>query len=249
LQERLPLTHLVVGAVPPAVLVCGDPGRVDRVEHHLTDTVRVSDHRSYRASRGAYRGMPILVCSHGIGAPSAGIAFEEIVAAGGRRLIRVGTCGSMQHNIPSGQLIIAQAAVQCTGYGREIAPCGYPAVADFQLTQALCHAAVECRQRVHVGVILSRDSFYAGGHPQLPLSYSALSEMHVLAVEMECAALFLVGSLRGVQTAAILAVDGVVLDAPASMDGYNPEKPEVGVAIDAEIRIALEALLFLEALK
>jgi len=146
-----------------------------------------------------------------------------------------------------------RAVGHCTSCGsmhrlrREIAPCGYPAVADLQLTQALYQSAFEQKSQVHGGMILSRDSFYAGNHPQLALSYSALSEMHVLAVEMECAALFLVGSLRGAQTAAILAVDTVVLDVAESMDGYNPQRPEVSDAIETEIRIALEALLSLHS--
>jgi len=189
--------------------------------------------------------MPVLLCSHGIGAPSAAIAFEEIIAAGGRRLVRVGTCGSLQRRIPSGRLIIATAAVQNTGYGREIVPSGYPAVADFHLVQALCGAAAGLNYLVETGLIVSRDGFYPGTRPEVVVDYSALGAVNVLAVEMESAALFLVGLLRRVQTGAILAVDGVVADVPESMDTYNPEQPEVSAAIDVEIRIALEALLAL----
>ena len=63
-----------------------------------------------------------------------------------------------------------------------------------------------------------------------------------MAVEMECAALFLVATLRGVQSAAILAVDGNVLEQGESMDTYEPHRQVVQDAVMAEIGIALRAL-------
>jgi uridine phosphorylase len=59
---------------------------------------------------------------------------------------------------------------------------------------------------------------------------------------MECAALFIVGSLRGVSTAAILAVDGNVLSGGESMDSYDPYQQIVAEAVEVEIQIALQAL-------
>jgi uridine phosphorylase len=64
----------------------------------------------------------------------------------------------------------------------------------------------------------------------------------VLAVEMECAALFLVGGVRGIPTGAIVAVDGNVLAAAESMDTYQPGREVVQMAVDAAIGVALEAL-------
>jgi hypothetical protein len=58
--------------------------------------------------------------------------------------------------------------------------------------------------------------------------------------------LFIIGSLRGAQTAAILAVDGYVLEAEESMETYTPHRDVVGAAVDAEIRITLNALRNLE---
>ena len=72
--------------------------------------------------------------------------------------------------------------------------------------------------------------------------YRVLSAANVLAVEMECAALFLVGSLRGVATAAILAVDGNVLVSAESMDSYQPGREVVAAAVEEAIGCALLAL-------
>ncbi len=236
---ELPITGLPVGGVSPRVIVCGDPARADRIAERLDDATRLSHRREYRAHHGTYRGVPITVCSHGVGAPGAAIAFEELIAAGARTILRVGTCGGMQPDVHAGQLVIAAAAVQNTGYGRETAPPGYPAAADPALTLALMRAAGETAR---AGIVLSRDNFYAGVAVAGAPDYRALSQARVLAVEMECAALFLVGSLRGARTAAILAVDGNVLETAESMESYQPGRDVVRAALDMAITCALEAL-------
>ena len=104
-QQQLPLTGLIVGRVSPNVLVCGDPERADQVASLLLEVERLSDQREYRAYRGMYGKTAVTVCSHGIGAPGAAIAFEELIAAGASRIIRVGTCGALQPNIESGDLV------------------------------------------------------------------------------------------------------------------------------------------------
>ena len=44
---------------------------------------------------GTFEGLPISVQSTGMGCPSAGIVYEELVQLGATRLVRVGTCGAI----------------------------------------------------------------------------------------------------------------------------------------------------------
>ncbi len=238
----LPITGLTVGEVSATALVCGDPARATRIAEQLQDVRLLSDQREYRIFNGRYNGQPVTVCSHGIGAPGAAIAFEELITAGVQKIIRVGTCGSMQPDIEAGSLIIATAAVQNTGYAREVVPQGYPAAADPALTLGLAQAAADLNLATRIGIVLTRDAFYGGvGGPGLP-DYEQLSAANVLAVEMECAALFVVSALRGVRSGAILTVDGNVLQTPESMDDYRPHRAVVTQAIGDSIRIALQTL-------
>ncbi len=231
-----------MGAVPANVLVCGDPERATRIAAYLDEASLLSERREYRAYRGLFAGMPVAVCSHGVGAPGAAVAFEELIAAGARRIIRTGTCGGLQPELASGDLVVATAAVDTTGYGRLTVPDGYPAVADVRLTAELLDAAAAAGRPVQRGIVLTTDNFYHGvDTPQLT-PYPILSAAGVIAVEMECAALFIVGSLRRVQTAAILAVDGNVLERRENMDTYAPHHDAVKAAVEAEIAIALAAL-------
>ena len=241
-EQSLPITGLAVGRVPPAVLVCGDPERATTTAAYLEQATLISEQREYRTYCGEYRGMPVAVCSHGVGAPGAAIAFEELIAAGARRLIRIGTCGGLQPDVEDGHLVVVTGAVDNTGFGRATVPPGYPAVADFRLTVALSRQTAASGRVHHAGLVLTADNFYPGVETRRRPDYHALSAANVIAVEMECAALFLISSLRRVQAAAILAVDGNVLEKGESMEEYNPHRDVVAAAVEAEIEIALETL-------
>lgn len=240
--QRLPITGLAIGNVPPAVLVCGDPERATKTATFLEQATLLSEQREYRCYCGDYGGMPVAVCSHGVGAPGAAIAFEELIAAGARRLIRIGTCGGLQPDVADGHLVVVTGAVDNTGFGRATVPPGYPPVADFRLTAELARQAAAAGHVHHTGLVLTADNFYPGVETRRRPDYRLLSTANVVAVEMECAALFLVGSLRRIQTAAILAVDGNVLEKGESMDEYNPHRDVVAAAVEAEIEIALKTL-------
>jgi len=241
-MKKVPHLDLEVGEVSADVLVCGDPDRATRMAEKLENAVLLGNRREYRTYRGEAGGRLVTVCSHGIGAPGAAIAFEELIVAGAQRIVRVGTCGGLQPEIGPGSLVVASAAVQKTGYGYLSAPGGYPAVADCQLTQALCRVLQGDGRPFYHGIVLTTDNFYAGVSHSQP-DYQLMSQANVLAVEMECAALFLVGSLRGAQTAAILAADGNVLQGGESIEGYDPHRIEVTKAIDTAVEVALQALL------
>lgn len=239
---HLPITGLPVGGVSPAVITCGDPARASRIAAAMDGAQLLAEKREYRAFRGTYHGLPVTVCSHGVGAPGAAIAFEELIAAGAQTIIRVGTCGGLQPDLDAGQVVIATAAVQHTGLVRELVPEGFPAVADVEVTMVLRSAAARDRLPARYGPVLTRDAFYAGLPTAAVPDYRTLSQAGVLAVEMECAALFVIGALRGARTGAILAVDGNVLAEAESMDSYQPDRAVVNEGVQAAIQIGLLAL-------
>lgn len=239
--QKMPHTHLEIGSVSPDVLVCGDPGRATQIAALLTDAALLAEWREYRSYQGQYQGRTVTVCSHGIGAPGAAIAFEELIAAGARTLIRVGSCGGILPVVRAGDVVIVTAAVDSTGYGRELVPPGYPAVADGPLTIALRRAVGE--GPCHMGLILSRDLFYPGVVTPFTPDYETMAQANVLAVEMECAALFLLGSLRGVRTGAILAVNNHVLSVSESAVTFQPQSAAARAAEMTAIQAALDALV------
>jgi uridine phosphorylase len=238
MTELLPILKIAPDSLPPDVLVCGDPFRAELIAGMLDEAVQVAWNREYRIFTGKRKGVPLAVCSHGVGAPGAALCFEMLIKAGAKRLIRVGTAGSLNLGIGDGALVIATAAVRAEGTTEQLVPISYPAVADLDITLALKKAAAEQAEvSTYSGIVLTLSAFFPA---LLDLPNALMAEANAIAVEMECAALFVVASLRGVQAGAILAIDGMAINFEA--DAYNPHRELVARAIEAEARIAIQAV-------
>ncbi len=96
-------------------LLPGDPKRVEHVARFLDNVEDFGINREYRALRGWFHGVEVLVMSTGMDGPSTAIAVEELRQIGVTNLIRIGTCGAMQNHIRLGDLVIATAAVRDDG--------------------------------------------------------------------------------------------------------------------------------------
>lgn len=236
-ENLLPILKIAPDSLPPDVLVCGDPFRAELIAGMLEKSVEVAWNREYRIYTGSSKGVPMAVCSHGVGAAGAAVAFEMLIKGGARRLIRIGTAGSLNLGITDGALVIATAAVREEGVTRQLVPLSYPAVADQDIVGALKQAASEQKFCTHCGIVLTLDAFFPA---LLDLPNNLMAKANAAAVEMECAALFVIASLRGVQAGAILAIDGMAIDFDA--DAYNPHRDLVARAIEAEARIAVRAV-------
>ena len=201
------------GEIGRYVILPGDPKRCEKIIAHFENPRFIADHREYITYTGTLDGVPVSVCSTGIGGPSASIALEELVRCGADTFIRVGTCGGMQLEVCSGDLVVATGAIRMEGTSREYAPIEFPAVPDLTVTCALLEAARAAGYRCHAGVVQSKDSFYGQHNPAvMPVSYALQSKweawkrMGALASEMEGAALFTVGSFLRVRVGAVFLV-------------------------------------------
>lgn len=173
----------------------------------------VSSNREYTVYTGTISGTAVSVCSTGIGGPSASIALEELVHCGAHTLIRVGTSGGMAPDVKGGDVVIATGAVRMEGTSKEYAPIEYPAVADFEVVDALRQAALDQGLCMHIGVVQSKDNFYGQHDPDsMPVSYElknkwdAFIQCGALCSEMETAALFIAGAVRRVRVGSLLTV-------------------------------------------
>ncbi len=195
------------------VILPGDPKRVPKIAAYLDDAKLVADKREFMTYTGYLDGVKVSVTSTGIGGPSTSIALEELVNAGADTFIRVGTCGGIQTEVLSGDVIIANGAVRMEGTTKEYAPIEYPAVADIEVTYSLMKAAKEMGISYHVGVVQSKDSFYGQHSPEIkPVSYELMNKweawkrMGCLGSEMEAAALFITGAYRRVRVGGCMLV-------------------------------------------
>lgn len=195
--------HLCVdqSQVNERVILCGDPDRAERIATLLDKPINLGQNREFRLFNGDYQGVPITVCSCGIGAPSLIIAVEELRLCGAGTVIRVGSSGALQPEIAIGDLIVAEGGVRDEGASHAYVSGTFPAFADFELVHHMVNFLSTTASKYHVGVVRSHDSFYRDDEAEICRYWH---KKGVLAADMETAALFTVGRLRGLRVAAIL---------------------------------------------
>lgn len=240
-NSPLPIIGVKPADLPPSMVVVGDPARAEVVAERLDDAIELARTREYVTFRGSYNGVPVGVTSHGVGAAGAALAFEGLCRGGVQRVVRAGTAGGMQSNVVDGDVVIATAAVREDGYTDLVVPSGYPAVASLGLTTGLVNAAAAGDGAVHTGIVLTSSLFFPmevlGG------SLEQWQRAGVVAVEMECAALFVIASQYGREAGAVLAIDGNPLASDdTDMADYNPNRDHVKAAVNQAIELALTAV-------
>jgi purine-nucleoside phosphorylase len=104
--------------------------------------------------------------------------------------------------------------------------------AAWSIVHEAVHVAKQLDQHLHVGPIVSSDLFYNPDAGQ----YQRWSSRGVLAVEMEAAALFTVGALRGVEAGCLLTVSDIVVEGVFTRISDD----ELKAAVDRMTRIALD---------
>ena len=157
--------HVKPGEVGRYVILPGDPGRCKLIAAYFDDAKLIASNREYTTFTGSLDGVPVSVCSTGIGGPSAAIAMEELIKCGADTFIRVGTAGGMREDIMGDDLCIAMSAIRMEGTSREYAPIEWPATADYGIVKALNEAAEALGFRHATGVVQCKDSFYGQHDP------------------------------------------------------------------------------------
>lgn len=121
--------HLKPEELADKVILVGDPGRVDMVGEFLENKEFRHASREFVSITGTYKGCRITVLSTGIGTDNIDIVMNELDAlanvdfktrepkAEHRRLtiLRIGTCGAVQEDIPIGSFIFSHFSVGCDG--------------------------------------------------------------------------------------------------------------------------------------
>ncbi|SMF89981.1 uridine phosphorylase [Paenibacillus uliginis N3/975] len=235
----MPILQVNSEDIPEYAVVCGDPKRAEVISGKLDDVRELAFSREYRTFVGTYQGVKLAVTSHGVGSPGAAVCFEELIRAGAKTLIRVGTAGSYHADIPAGSLVVSTAAVRTDGLTRQLVPDGFPAVADSEVAEALYESALSIGEGVvRKGITVTLDVFFNGVEKVPHQKYKAAG---ALGVEMEIAALYVVAAIRGVRAGAIVAMDGFA-DADLAAE-YDPNTNVVADAVEREINAALQAVV------
>jgi uridine phosphorylase len=161
---------------------------------------------------------PLLILSAGIGAPSTAIVVEELVELGVTTIVRIGTCGALQHEIRAGDIIISTGCVREEGTTGQYVDYMFPAIPDHVVLHELTTSGTRQKTSLHIGITHCKDAYYLerSGKQLNPekarLRWEEWRRAGVLVSEMETSVLFVLGSLRRIRTGAVFVNVGKITD-------------------------------------
>ncbi|WP_405221529.1 purine-nucleoside phosphorylase [Lentisalinibacter sediminis] len=228
------------GDFAETILMPGDPLRAQYIaETYLDGANRVTDVRNMWGYTGSYEGRPVSVMAHGMGIPSASIYTSELITEyGAKRLIRVGSCGSVHPDVRLRDVVIGMGACTDSGVNRmRFGGYDYAPIASYALLEPAVATAREHGVRHHVGNLFSADLFYT---PE-PEMFDVMERYNVYGVEMEAAGMYALAAEHDVEALAICTVS----DDIRSGDALSADERQT--TFDEMIRIALDTAVSVQA--
>lgn len=207
------------GDIAETVLMPGDPLRAKwAAEHFLEDPVCVNEVRGMLGFTGIWtdadgKSQRVTIQGSGMGMPSLSIYANELIRDYGvRKLVRIGSAGSMQTHVGLRDIVLAMTSSTISTPSRGIfKEVNFAPAADFELLQSAFMAARKKNVRVHVGGIYSSDVFY----DERPDLNEQMTRHGILAVEMETAELYTLAARYGVRALAVLTISDHLLTGEA----------------------------------
>lgn len=121
--------HIKPEQLADKVVMCGDPDRVDLIASHFDTKECEISSREFHTITGTYKGKRITTLSHGIGCDNIDIVINELDALKNidfktrklkdkltsMEIVRIGTCGGLQDNTPTGTFICSEKSIGFEG--------------------------------------------------------------------------------------------------------------------------------------
>lgn len=121
--------HLLPEQMADKIVMMGDPGRVDTAASLFDEIYCTVQNREFRTVTGRCKGKRITALSHGIGGDNIDIVMNELDALANidlesrtvksekrsLEIVRVGTSGSLQRDVPTGSYVISARSIGFDG--------------------------------------------------------------------------------------------------------------------------------------
>lgn len=257
--------HLLPEDLANDVILVGDPGRVETIAAHFDNIELKKSNREFYTITGNYRNHRISVISTGIGPDNIDIVINELDALANidlktkeiksenraLNIVRIGTSGSVQTDIPVDSFVISEKSIGCDGVLRFYA--GNQEICDTPFEDAfiqhcnwaqdtarpyVVNASAELVAQLHTegktikGVTLTAVGFYGpqGRILRLPLAMPGINDRitafrhegyKVTNYEMESAAITGLCNLLGHHAATICLIIANRMTGDASADYHG----------------------------
>ncbi len=233
----MPTPHIEAkeGEIAESILLPGDPLRAKYIaDNFLSDCKQFNKVRNMFGYTGYYQGKRVSVMGTGMGMPSMGIyAYELIKFYGVKKLIRVGSAGSIQPHIKLKDIVIAQGASTNSSFSQQYKVNGQiAALSNFGLLSTAVATAEHMTLPFHVGNILTTDNFYNFDKSE----WENWAKMGISCLEMEGYALLLTAMSLDAAALVMCTISDSMITGEA-MDSNDRE-----VSLRQMITLALEII-------
>ena len=218
--------------IAPLVLLPGDPLRAKFIaQTYLDDVKLVTQVRNMLGYTGSFNSKRVSVLSSGMGMPSMAIYATELVRAFKvKKILRVGSCGSIDDELNIGQIVATMGASTDSNMNRaRFGGFDFAATADFEMLTDWVRCAEQMGADIRVGNVLTSDTFYHSSND----IYDLCRRLGILAVEMEAAALYRVAAEHRISALAVMTVSDHIL----KQEAMSPADLETKFQSMAEISL------------
>ncbi len=230
--------HIVAdkNSIADTVLLPGDPLRAKHIaQTYLTDVVQYNEIRGMYGFTGRYHGQRVSVQGTGMGMPSFSIYAQELIDSyGAKRLVRVGTCGTMSESLKLKDVLIVQGADSDSGMNvSRFGTYQFAPTATFSLLMRAYENVKKMGIGYAVGNVFTSDQFYdMKGDEKKAIAQS----VGTMAVDMETCELYTLAHLKGIEALTLLTVSDSLL----SGDQIAPKDRQT--TFDSMVDLALQTL-------
>jgi len=225
------------GEIAEKVLLPGDPLRAKFIaETYLENVSCYTNIRGMLGFTGEYKGQRVSVQGTGMGMPSFSIYANELINDYNcKKLIRVGTCGSISEKVNLKDVILVNGThTDSSIYKTRFKDINFSAVPSFDLLYKAYNISKQSSLSAKVGTVLVTDLFYMDSAKEIN---ELMKSYGTLAIEMESAELYALGAKFGVDVLTILTVsdDLVKNKAVAPKDRQTTFTQMMEIALDTII--------------
>ena len=222
--------------IAKTVLMPGDPLRARFIaDNFLTEVSQYNSIRGMLGFTGLYKGVRVSVQGSGMGMPSIGIySYELFNFYDVENIIRVGTAGGVNPDVKVRDIIFGMGASSNSNFALQYnLPGTYAPIADFNLLKTAVNCAEKRGLNYRVGNVLSSDTFYGENTAE----FANWKNIGILAVEMECAALYMNAAKLGKRALTVLTVSDVPGEVTSAEERERAFTDMMYIALDTAAEI------------
>jgi uridine phosphorylase len=202
----------------PIGIIAAHPERIERIAREfLQDVESHTDYRGYKVYTGTYKGYRVFAAYTAMGGPSVAMILENLIVAGAKKIIRIGTSDNDNNEQDLSILNVVTETIGGEGmkleYGFEPEEIDQPIPASRDLLNNIISSAKKFRSikiketknyNIDAYHVYSNPNRFAKNPERIKRKIEFYKSQGATTRDMESGTLFMISQLRGVEAATIL---------------------------------------------